>query len=333
MSAFLGFSMFLPRLVSAHVKWFVDSAEIVRTMHGESPFYGWGSKEVIIWGLIVLAVVAFFAVIDRRIPSPKKLVLFAEQHRIQINRVAQAILGLFLITVSFVWKIIIIPEIKITSIIALVFAIIQALIGIMYIFNIFPRIASIGLILFCLGIGIVQGPVAILENAILVSLAVYFLGIHMPAQKKCWIRDHGLEIVRIGTGISLIVLAFTEKLLYPELGLSFLSVHHWNFMQSLFPWFTDKLFVLSVGFAEMIFGMLFILGYVTRITTVLIAIFFGISVTTMLIQFRAWEVEDLVVYTAAVLFIFYGAGGPRFFQRIFPGTILHRRVIGKDSVQ
>jgi uncharacterized membrane protein YphA (DoxX/SURF4 family) len=83
-------------------------------------------------------------------------------------------------------------------------------------------------------------------------------------------------------------------------------------MQIVFPWFTNELFVLSVGFAEIIFGVLFVLGYMTRITTILIAIFFAFSVTTMLMQFGIWEVEDLVVYSAAIIFLFFGGGEIKF---------------------
>jgi uncharacterized membrane protein YphA (DoxX/SURF4 family) len=97
--------------------------------------------------------------------------------------------------------------------------------------------------------------------------------------------------------------------------------------QSLFPWFTDKLFVLSTGFAEMIFGILFILGYITRITTVLIAIFFAFSVITMLTQFGKWEVEDLQVYSAAILFIFFGHGKTKFFHFMWPNSKLHKRIL------
>lgn len=48
-----------------------------------------------------------------------------------INRTAQVVLGLFLVTVSFVWKIILVPNIDIENTITLVLSIAQALIGIM----------------------------------------------------------------------------------------------------------------------------------------------------------------------------------------------------------
>jgi uncharacterized membrane protein YphA (DoxX/SURF4 family) len=149
--------------------------------------------------------------------------------------------------------------------------------------------------------------VAFLENTILFSLAIYFYAINTK-NVSTWLDKHKLNIVRVGTGISLIVLAFTEKLLYPQLSLQFLATHNWNFMSPMFPWFTDKLFVLSTGFAEIIFGLLFIKGVMTRTTTVLIALFFACSVVTMLVFYGAWEVEDLVVYSVAILLLFYGNG-------------------------
>lgn len=320
---------YIPNITSAHVKWFVDSDVIVEKYHGMTTFYSWGSKEVLIWSAIIMVTVFLFSILDSVIKTPKKLLDFGLKHETQINRIAQMVLGIFLVTVSFVWNIILVPNVHVDNTLTVTLQIIQALLGIMYIFNIAPRTASIGLLLLCFGLFFQQGILVFFENAILISLALYFLIIHSKTDSFIFKKyyKHGIEIVRIGTGISLITLAFTEKLLYPELGMEFLSVHHWNFMQPLFPWFSDKLFVLSTGFAEMIFGILFILGYITRITTILIAIFFGISVTTMLVQFGAWEVEDLVVYAAAILFIFFGHGRTKFFHLMWPNSFLQKTLV------
>lgn len=314
------FSLLIPLYqASAHVKWFVDSEEVIKKLHGVTPFYYFTNREVLIWSLISLVVVLTFSFLDRVIQAPKKLAAFGIQHARVIQRISQIILGLFLVSISFLWKIIIIPDIHINNSITMILGVLQTIIGLMYISNIFPRIASVVLIGFCFGIGFYNGFETFAENAILLSLAIYFFIKNSPRDSMIFKLDkHSVEFVRIGTGVSLIVLAFTEKLAYPELSLSFLSVHHWNFMQSLLPWFTNNLFVLSVGFSEMIFGILFIMGYITRITTILIAIFFGISVTTMLLHFGAWEVEDLVVYSAAILFIFYGHGETKFFHFTWP---------------
>ncbi len=305
-------------IASAHVKWFVDSEEVIAKYHNSTPFYYFNSKEVWIWSGIVLLVVLIFSYLDTLIKAPKKILKFGMEHKKIINRISQTVLGVFLVTISLVWKIVIVPDIHITTGATMLFAGVQVLIGIMYIFNLYPRIASLILIGFCLGVGVWGGLITLLENSILLSLAIYFFIENSSEDSRVFaLNKYALEFVRIGTGVSLIVMAFTEKLAYPELGLAFLQVHNWNFMQGLFPFFTDNLFILSVGFAEMIFGILFIMGYLTRITTILIAIFFGISVTTILVQFGAWEVEDLVVYSAAILFIFYGHGATKFFHFSF----------------
>lgn len=321
-----GLILLIPSVVSAHVKWFVDSEEIISQSHNVNVFYSWHSKEVIIWSIIVLITVFIFSVLDSKLKEPKGLVNFGLKNEKLINRISQIILGLFLVAVSFLWKIIIIPEIHVDSTLTVVLQYIQVLIGMMYIFNIKPKIASVLLVLFCFGLIFSSGFVSFLENIILFSLALYFYIVNSNENSTIYkkLNIHAVEIVRIGTGISLIVLAFTEKLLYPELSISFLDVHNWNFMQSIFPWFTNNLFILSVGFAEMIFGILFIFGYITRITTILIAIFFALSVTIMLVQFNAWEVEDLVVYSAAILFIFFGHGKTKFFDLIWPRSFLHK---------
>ena len=312
---FLVFYLASFSVASAHVKWFVDSEAVMEKNHMTTPFYYFNSKEVLIWSGIVLLTVLLFSYLDTIIKTPKKLLVFGIEHKKTIVRIAQVFLGIFLVTVSFIWKVVIVPDIHVTSTITLIFAGLQAIIGVMYIFNFYPRIASLALMGFCFGIGIWGGIIMFLENIILFSLALYFFIENSPEDSKAFtLHKHAIEFVRIGTGISLIVLAFTEKLAYPELGLAFLQVHHWNFMQGIVPFFTNNLFILSVGFAEMIFGILFIMGYLTRITTILIAIFFALSVTTMLIQFGAWEVEDLVVYSAAVLFLFYGHGATKFFH-------------------
>lgn len=325
---YLLISLLIPVSAFAHVKWFVDSDEVIRNTHGLTPFYGWGSKEVIIWSTIVLITVFIFSLVDRVVKSPKGILEFGLRHERTINRIAQIVLGLFLVSVSFLWKIIIVPEIQVSGGITLFLQYVQVVIGLMYIFNIKPRLASVGLMLFCLNLIFSIGFVVFLENILLFSLAIYFFIANSKEDSKVFhLKKHAVEIVRVGTGISLITLAFTEKLLYPELSLNFLEVHNWNFMQSMFPWFTDNLFVLSTGFAEMIFGILFIFGYITRVTTVLIAIFFGLSVTTMLIQFGAWEVEDLVVYSAATLFIFYGHGRTKFFHLMWPNGVLQKSIL------
>lgn len=315
--------------VSAHVKWFVDSQKIIEESHDTVPFYYLHSVEVIIWAIISLLVVLVFSILDRFIPEPRGLLRFASKHEWGIDRVASVILGLYLISVSLIWNIILIPEIPVGSFDAFGLLILQLTLGILFVLGVGIRTASVGLLGLCGYLIYKTGLLEFGENLLTVSLAIYFYIKSSPKDSffSKW-EKHSVEIVRLGTGISLIVMAFSEKLTYPELGLSFLQVHHWNFMYNMgLTWYTDNLFVLSTGFAEMIFGIIFILGYLTRINTILISCFFASSVTMMMVQFGQWEVEDLVVYAAAALFIFYGHGKTKFFHFIWPESILHTRTI------
>lgn len=319
----------LPQFVSAHIKWFVDSEDVIKTSHNTIPFYNATSYEVFIWAVLIFVAVLMFSMLDSRITqSPKKLIAFGEKHKKGIFYSVQFLLGSFLLSISFLWNIVLIPEFHVVDTVGMIAKWIQVAIGCMFICNVFPRVAAFFLAVMTLGLGYVFGYEALAENALLLSLCVFFFIVHAP--KNSWwnrFEMYAVEIVRIGTGISLIVLAFTEKLMYPELSIAFLDVHHWNFMQPLFPWFTNSLFVLSTGFAEIAFGIIFILGYLTRVNTVIISSFFLASVITMFVQFGAWEVEDLVVYAAAVLFIFYGHGKTKFFHHVWLKSWLRKVIV------
>lgn len=316
--------------VSAHVKWFVDSSEIVSSEHGTIPFYYLGSYEVLIWSLISVLVVVLFSMFDRIIPDPKKLLTFADKHHKGIVHAAQVLLGIYLISVTLLWRVVLVPDFLIDSRLSIWLGVIQIVAGTFFVFNRFVRLASVLTFILFVLMGIFVSPLALAENALLLSLLIYFFIHHSPENSKWrYFKEASVEIVRVGAGVTLIVLAFTEKLMYPELGLNFLSIHDWNFMQNMsVTWFSDKLFVLSTGFAEMIFGVIFILGYLTRINTIAISGFFAASVVTMFVQFGAWEVEDLVVYSAAVLFLFYGYGHTKFFHVMPPHSFWRRKHLG-----
>lgn len=328
----LGLSVFLTplALASAHVKWFVDTEAIIETSHNATPFYYFNSMEVIIWAIISTLTVLVFSIIDRYLPEPKKLFAYAVRHEKGIDRVVSVVLGLFLVTTSVIWKVVLMPEFPVTDAYSNLLQVVQFIAGLMFILGISVRSASVIVLGLCVALGFKVGVLEVFENLILVSLAFYFIIRHSPQNSYLKSLDkHAIEIVRIGTGIALIIMAFSEKLAYPELGLAFLDVHDWNFMQNILglTWYTDKLFVLSTGFAEMIFGIVFILGYVTRMNTLLITCFFAASVITMALQFNQWEVEDLVVYSAAVLFLFYGHGKTKFFHLVWPKSFLHHKVL------
>lgn len=303
-------SLLAPSVALAHGKWLVpDYEQVITQQHNTYAFYTLHSTEVLVWICISLVVMYAARFAHRYVPDWHALARFAHTHKSLIDHGAQLVLGIFLVATAIFWNVVILPSESVTTPLLSTLKYAQILIGLLFIFHISPRYASIGLIILTSVITISHGIEAILENTILFSLALYFYLIHTKVH-GIWAtaQKYAVDIVRIGTGISLIVLACTEKLFYPELGMQFLALHPWNFMQPFLPWFSNELFVLSTGFAEMLFGIVFILGYVTRINTVIISAFFVASVSTMLVQAQIWEVEDFVVYCSALLLFFFSHG-------------------------
>jgi len=293
---------FVPAL--AHVKWFVEEEEIE-----EIPWYSFLDISVIVWTLIVIAVVVLGWYLNGKIKTPNRLIKFNKTYAVQIHRGAQMLLGIFLlVTVDFFWGTIIAPHVAIDSPVRLVIVLFQYILGIMFLFGLSPRIASSILMLLCLMLGYWSGVVVFAENLLLFSLAFYFfVKSFRSGVLPVWLEKHSLDILRIGSGICLIVLAFTEKLLFPEFALAFLANHDWNFMQPIFPSFSDNLFVLSVGMSELIFGLLFTFGYLTRVTTFFLAVFLVSSAVTMYVTVGDWEPGHMVIYAVALLFLFFGS--------------------------
>ncbi|MCA9366986.1 hypothetical protein KC887_01830 [Candidatus Kaiserbacteria bacterium] len=301
-------ALFLPSVALAHGKWLVDDYQsVIANQHDLYEFYSLQSVEVSIWILFSIFVLVSARFLHHRLPEQKWLVKFANKYSVYIDHVAQFILGVFLVATALFWNVVILPAEVVREPIMVTLKYAQVGIGLLFMLHIASRYAAIGLIILTAVITITHGLEAVLENVILFALGLYFYLMHTKVTTGIWatLKKYSIDIVRIGTGVSLIVLAFTEKLLYPELGMQFLAEHNWNFMQPLFPWFTNELFVLSTGMAEMLFGIIFIFGYITRINTLVISLFFLASVSTMLYQANVWEVEDFVVYTAAVLLFFF----------------------------
>lgn len=293
----------LPAVASAHVKWFVEPGSPLPVAER---WFSLGSTEVIVGSLLVLLGVAVAALLDWRTRPPQSIASWVTGRSALIVRISEVLLGAFLISTAVLWEVVLTSDVPAVGTFATVLFGFQLLSGVLFLLGRWIPVAAALLGLTTLATALVAGPVSLLESAILLGLAAFHLGTrYWPHLVP---RERGVAIVRIATGVSLVTLALTEKLLNPGLSLAFLADHQWNFMA---PLFTPELFVLSVGLAEMLFGLLFIAGYLTRVTTVAIAVFFATSVTTMLLQRGAWEAEDLAVYAAAVLLLAWGSGSLR----------------------
>jgi uncharacterized membrane protein YphA (DoxX/SURF4 family) len=160
------------------------------------------------------------------------------------------------------------------------------------------------------------GVVDMVDAVEMLGIAIFMLIAGRPKwrlvesiKEKEWFNkwsDYAVPIIRIGTGINLMVLGFTEKIFAPSLTQNFLATHSWNFMEALgFTSFTNYWFAFSAGMTEFIFGLMLLLGLVTRITTLTLACFL---VTTLILLGPVELIGHLPHFAIAIVLLVFGSG-------------------------
>jgi uncharacterized membrane protein YphA (DoxX/SURF4 family) len=120
--------------------------------------------------------------------------------------------------------------------------------------------------------------------------------------------------LRILTGIALVSLGLSEKLLNPDLGEYFVADYQWNFMLNLgFTNFSNELFVFCAGMMEVIFGIILIIGTTTRINILMVSAFMFASNITFFASGNYSEAlleifGHLPFIATAMILIFFGSG-------------------------
>lgn len=137
------------------------------------------------------------------------------------------------------------------------------------------RVAALTLAaLWLIGIFVV-GLEPMLDNALYAGLAAFFTlagrgpisvdRLILPRlEPPARLMEHAVLALRIGLGLSLIVVAFTEKFLNLPLALTFLGKYPLNFTGALGIPFGNELFVLCAGSVELLVGLWILLGIFPR---------------------------------------------------------------------
>lgn len=208
------------------------------------------------------------------------------------------------------------PNLSVESGIPMLSIVVQIVVGLAYLVGIFPRLASLFLLALWVYSFTLAGAVSMFENVWVLSTALFVLVMgndYFSIMSFSFLREHvaqykyyALSFLRIGTGATLLVLGFSEKILRPELGMNFLTQHQWNFMPLLgFTEYSDYLFVLSAGSVEALFGLIFILGVVTRLNALVLAIFFTMP---MFILGPIELAGHLPHFAAVIVLLLFGNG-------------------------
>lgn len=302
------FLLLSPFVTSAHVKWFA-------TPEKDIPFYKITDQNVI-WAIVLgLLIIGFGIYLENKLKVPNRLSASIQKWAPKVLSIASIGFGLAFIIFSlqgFIFA----PNLPAVGAMGASMLALQFLAGIMILLGLYERVGGLLIILlFILGIN-EYGMYEMLDTLEMIGFAIYVIIIGRPKWK---IRDtnliepvthpmhsYGLPILRAGTGLNLIILGFTEKILTPSLTDNFLSTHNWNFMQSLgFEGFTNYWFAFSAGSVEILFGIFFLLGLVTRTTTICLAIFLA---TTLVLLGPVELVGHLPHFSIAIVLLVLGAG-------------------------
>lgn len=150
----------------------------------------------------------------------------------------------------------------------------------------------------------IADPVFVLEYPLLLALAWIILYADERPNRT------GLLVVRSLLGVSLITLAFTEKLKDPTMALALLEQHNFNFMAQLGFNYSDRLFVYSAGVVELLLGFVLLVGWVTRLAIAALFVFM-VSTNAYFVLVGAYRmalveaIGHLPIFACGILLLFY----------------------------
>lgn len=301
-------SLALPLFSFAHVKWFAEEVQVV-------PQYKISDKFVLLSIVFSILIILIGIILEKKLKTPIVFTKYIERFAPNVLSIASIGFGLaFLIFTiqGFIFA----PNLKAIGEFSNTMLFIQGLAGVMILFGIQERMGGM-LLLFLFVLGIKKfGAIEMLDTLEMVGFAFYAMIIGRPKWKVsdfCLIknifhkmRHYALPILRVGTGLNLIILGFTEKILAPSLTQNFLQIYDWNFMQKIgFYAVTDYWFAFFAGVVEVLFGVFFVLGLITRTTTIVLAIFL---ITTLILLGPVELIGHLPHFSIAIVLLVLGSG-------------------------
>ena len=190
-------------------------------------------------------------------------------------------------------------------------------IGLALFYGAFTRAAALLLGLLWLAGAARFGPVLLLEQSIYLGIAGFlwvtgrgrygldaYLHPRLARPPRSSPR-HAVTALRLGAGLSLVTLAFTEKLANLPLGLAFLERYPVNFTASFGVPMDDRTFLLAAGTVELVAGLLVLSNTYVRLGILVLWVPFNLTLAAF-----GWRelVGHLPIYGAMAVLAVWGAG-------------------------
>lgn len=301
-------ALFYPAGAHAHVRWFVDSA---RADTASLQPYSLSEPAVLAWILTALALIGTAVFLDTKLPT---IAVPNTKLRHDVMELMRVLTGMSLLLTAYEGSLIA-PHLHAAGGFGLALLFVQAAVGILLLSNHFLHHAAILLLLMFLGMMVHFEVARSFEYINIVGIALFILFNTYPdMQLREQLKPYSVDVLRIFTGLSLIILGISEKLHPTALGHVFISDYAWNFMPLLgFEWFDDRLFVLSAGVMEVVFGTILVLGVVTRLNILAVAVLMLTSNIVFLLENRNAEalvelIGHLPIIATALVLLVLGYG-------------------------
>lgn len=299
----------IPTYAAAHTRWFAVE-EIAPYETSESLVL-----YLALWALIAALIVACGIYFERR--AVLQLSFLRPKAAHAFDRAAAAfsmVAGAFFL-IAGTHEYLFSPNLTHESGIPMFLIYLQALVGLAFLSGVFARVASLLLIALWFGAITFVGALPLIEDVWVLSTAafVFIMGtdyfslvsFRALSHLATRYRSYALPLLRIGTGATFLILGFSEKILHPEYGINFLQQYDWNFMSMMGMGYSDYLFTISAGAVESLLGFVFLLGIVTRLNALVVAVFFSIPIILLGPIELAGHLPHLA---AVVLLLMYGSG-------------------------
>lgn len=303
-------ALLLPAVAMAHTRWFADSDLTPFVTDEPTTLY------LITWGAIVIAIASMAIVLNRYAWANLNFFHPPKPHVFErASSTFTMVAGTFFI-IAGSHEYLFSPNLTVESGIPMSLIVLEIVVGLAFLLGIGTRMAGLVLgflwttLFFNVGWLVALEDIWVLSTAIYIVLMGndYFSIISFSLLRKVFApyKRYSLSFLRLGTGATLMVLGLSEKILAPEYGMNFLEQHPWNFMQILGFEYSNYLFTLSAGAVEFLFGLIFVLGVVTRLNALVVAVVFTIPL------FILGPIElagHLPHFAAVVLLLLFGSGG------------------------
>lgn len=285
---------FMPIASWAHVKWFVDQPTL-----DIEPFKI-NEPAVMIWTAAFIAALIIAYVLQRKLQAPEWLVLFGKRYKESILWTVHFLIGLWLIINSFTGALFV-PTLELSAGLEPLLWL-QGIAGGLIVARRYARLSALLLVILYISASLSLSWLGMTEHLFILGIALWLIISNEGHPANDW----AITALRITAGLSLILLGFQEKLIDPSLSATFLSTHEWNFMTALgMEWFNDRLFILSAGMTEILIGVIYLVGFITRINTLALAV---VLLSTAALLGINELIGHLPIFAMAILFLVYGSG-------------------------